>query len=196
MEEFYDWRAPFLGRAPKPFVHKLDHYISGRETLLDLGCGVGNECKYFSNRGLKVTGIDLSEKQIEICKERVPDGEFIKGDVVTIQLQRQFDIVWCNDVLEHLFPNEVEVTIDNAISHLKDDGILFLIWDSPKYRLSGRADILHGHRITYKSGYQPTDEIVELDRVLKVLNKNGMAIIQTGDESNRLFVFAEKKVVD
>lgn len=40
-------------------------------SILDLGCGYGWHCKYAANHGaLHVTGIDLSEKMLEIARKK------------------------------------------------------------------------------------------------------------------------------
>ena len=41
-----------------------------RGRVLDVGCGAGRVCLYLQKRGLKVTGIDISPKAIEVCKKR------------------------------------------------------------------------------------------------------------------------------
>ena len=41
-----------------------------RGRVLDVGCGAGRVCLYLQKHGLKVTGMDISPKAIEVCKKR------------------------------------------------------------------------------------------------------------------------------
>src|SRR3989338_2374515 len=44
--------------------------------VLDVGCGSGVKSKYFIDHGFKVTGIDISDKLLEIARREAPEGEF------------------------------------------------------------------------------------------------------------------------
>ncbi len=40
--------------------------------ILDLGCGTGEHCKEYIEMGAsKVTGIDISEKMLEVAREKI-----------------------------------------------------------------------------------------------------------------------------
>jgi len=59
-EQMWDWRQ---------FGMKLLGKVEG-QSLLDLGCGMGEESIYFALLGARVTAIDISEKGIEIARNR------------------------------------------------------------------------------------------------------------------------------
>jgi 2-polyprenyl-3-methyl-5-hydroxy-6-metoxy-1,4-benzoquinol methylase len=40
------------------------------ERVLDAGCGHGRDSEFFHEKGLNVTGIDISEELIDIARER------------------------------------------------------------------------------------------------------------------------------
>ena len=46
--------------------------LPAKARILDMGCGSGRDAKIFSDRGFKVTGIDLSEKMINISRKNCP----------------------------------------------------------------------------------------------------------------------------
>ncbi len=71
--------------------------------VLDVGCGDGLLLEYLKKQGLEVTGIDISEKAIEICRER--GLTCMQGDITSTLpfVNSSFDSVLIVDVLEHLF---------------------------------------------------------------------------------------------
>ncbi len=71
--------------------------------VLDAGCGGGRTSKYLVGKGLVVTGIDLSEKMVEIAEREVPGAAFSVRDVREIGLvEGVFDAILLQAVLLHL----------------------------------------------------------------------------------------------
>ena len=52
-------------------------------TVLDIGCGVGNNAIYLASRGFAVTGVDVSAKAISIAKQKALEA---KADVMFMTL--------------------------------------------------------------------------------------------------------------
>ena len=65
--ETYVFRA--YGRI---FKFELGLDGSGKENLLDFGCGPGGNTNFYHSKGFTVYGVDLSEIDIKRCKERMP----------------------------------------------------------------------------------------------------------------------------
>src|SRR6266404_8300260 len=74
--------------------HELDHKPFDREMLNtfaervrgsgpvhDLGCGPGHVARYLHERGVEVTGIDLSGEMVRRARELNPGIEFLLGDM-------------------------------------------------------------------------------------------------------------------
>ena len=75
-------------------------------TILDLGCGNGSLCGYFSGKGYKTTGVDSSLTGIQIAKKNHPASSFFCFSIdesVPIEFKDKFDIVISTEVIEHLF---------------------------------------------------------------------------------------------
>lgn len=67
-------------------------------TVLDIGCGDGNNAIYLASRGFDVTGVDFSAKAISIAKQKAREAEvdvtFITLDALNIgNLNKRFDTV-------------------------------------------------------------------------------------------------------
>src|SRR5262245_26453271 len=70
-------------------------------TVLDAGCGTGYLSKKLHDRGARVTGIDFSERMIEIARAHHPDIDFRVDsctELATIE-DESFDVVLANYVL-------------------------------------------------------------------------------------------------
>ena len=56
--------------------------------ILDLGCGHGRDISIFLREGFRATGLDLSDKLLEIAKKNNPQTEFIQQDCDTSHYQK------------------------------------------------------------------------------------------------------------
>lgn len=52
----------------------------------DLGCGPGHVSAFLAGLGGDVVGIDLSARMIDIARERLPEAEFVQGDLRDLPL--------------------------------------------------------------------------------------------------------------
>lgn len=57
--------------------------VSGTR-LLDVGCGSGLACEIAAGREAEVSGLDASPGLLGIARERVPEGDFRPGDMVSL----------------------------------------------------------------------------------------------------------------
>jgi 2-polyprenyl-3-methyl-5-hydroxy-6-metoxy-1,4-benzoquinol methylase len=79
------------------------------ESVLDVGCGVGNDTARFARGGARVTGIDLAPRSIELARrnfaQRGLPGEFqvMNGERLDLPSD-SFDLVYCHTVL-HFTPH-------------------------------------------------------------------------------------------
>lgn len=94
-------------------------------SVLDLGCGTGEPiAQFFINKGFKVTGIDGSNKMIELCKKRFPNETWIISDMRNINLNQKFDVVLAWHSFFHLGQNSQRKMFKIFETHIKPDGIL------------------------------------------------------------------------
>ena len=60
--------------------------ITDKNTLLDVGSGTGHHVAAFSQKGIKATGVDISQAMVNKAKENYPQGDFKQGDVMNTML--------------------------------------------------------------------------------------------------------------
>lgn len=101
--------------------------LSNRESVLDVGCGGGIKTKYISDKGYKVTGIDFSEKMIEIAKRELPGLDFDVVDVYDVdKYPKTFDGIFAQAVLLHVQKERIMEVLEKLKSRLNKGGILYI----------------------------------------------------------------------
>ena len=97
-ESAYGERAPWDIAGPQPAIVGLDEAGQIRGSVLDAGCGTGENALYLASRGHEVWGLDFVPVAIECAnakaKERGLDVHFQVGDALKLdQVGRTFDAV-------------------------------------------------------------------------------------------------------
>jgi len=80
--------APARLRSLSWLIQKLSsrkaHSDGGAPKVLDIGCGTGKPTALtLADAGLRVYGIDVSPKMIELCQQQVPEAKFAVADART-----------------------------------------------------------------------------------------------------------------
>lgn len=82
---------------------KLADQYASRITL-DVGCAQGTLALLLGECGYKVYAIDIRESFLDYAKTRYEYGdvEFICGDILKTEFKEKFDLIFANQVIEHL----------------------------------------------------------------------------------------------
>ena len=103
------WKQMLRKVRFRPHSWPLESVPQGSKRLLDLGCGSGTKLFEFAERGYEVCGVDVGEDAIRLCKELLPEGHFIQGELQETGLpDGHFDYIRIDNALEHV-PNPQEV---------------------------------------------------------------------------------------
>jgi len=95
--------------------------------VLDLGCGAGNNAKFFAEKGFSVFGIDGSKTAVQACKKMFKQhklrGNFILGDFLEIPFENNFfDLVADRESLYANKPEDIKIIIKQVFNKLKPGG--------------------------------------------------------------------------
>ena len=95
--------------------------------VLDLGCGAGVPAtRWLADRGFDVTGVDLSEKQLDLARELVPGATLLKADMTELDFgPGSFAAVVAFHSVIHV-PREDHPALLKMIHHWLEPGGLFL----------------------------------------------------------------------
>ena len=109
------WQCDECGRTP----------LDGKSAL-DVGCGAGLLAEPLARLGAKVTAIDAAPELVEVAREHARrqglEIDYRAGDVQ--QLQGQFDLITCMEVIEHVADPAAFVAA--LAKRLAPDGLLIL----------------------------------------------------------------------
>ena len=170
-------------------VGVLDKFCRGKN-VLDIGSGVGTLDLYLAQKGRQVTGIEISQRAVDIARQSqrllgINKIKFIRGDFFQLKIREQFPFVICSEVLEHL-SNEQQA-INKIYRLIKPEGLLLITVPSqnaPLIKLGAikKFDQVSGHLRRYT-----------LDSLRLLLEKNQFKVIYTqkteGLVHNSLYVF-------
>jgi SAM-dependent methyltransferase len=75
-------RKPFDRELLNAFAERM----RGQGPVLEIGCGPGHVARYLHERDVHVSGLDLSQRMVEIARKRNPAIEFSIGDMAWLEL--------------------------------------------------------------------------------------------------------------
>ncbi len=72
--------------------------------ILDVGCAQGTLALQLAEAGHRVMAIDLRQEFLDYAASRYEYGEidFVQGNVLDLELNRKFDLVFASQIVEHL----------------------------------------------------------------------------------------------
>src|SRR3954465_13613526 len=133
------WRAIGEFRRNEE-AHEL--YDAAGKDVLDYGCGPGSPAKHFVDLGARsVTGIDVSEGEIEQAQERVRslgiEGKcrFLVADAHAMEFpEDSFDVIVGDSILHHLELRKALLEIRRVLGPGGRAGCLEPLWHNPRLR--------------------------------------------------------------
>ena len=118
--------------------------------VLDAGCGTGYLSRKLCGRGARVTGIDFSERMIEIARTQSPDIDFRVdscSELSTVD-DELFDLVIANYVL--MDTPDLRGTMEAFSRVLKTEGVAVLVFSHPCFP-QGQATVSEdGEEVCYR----------------------------------------------
>lgn len=109
----------------KAALHQLFKQIPQRSKILDIGCGNGELWdKYFVANGHRVTGIDISQRQIAHAATAVPEGHFMVGDFMTCKIGERFDAITAFYATYHIPANKLHKFYRKMYRLLRPGGVM------------------------------------------------------------------------
>ena len=97
----------------------------GKE-VLDCGCGAGHHLAYVAPYAASVHGVDLNaSSSAKAHTQRFPNVTVQEADIATMDVGKQFDVVYCIGVIHHT--DDPDATFRTIVKHCKPGGRV-IIW--------------------------------------------------------------------
>lgn len=121
---FDEWQKQIVGSPRIRYLDQLLALLPPHPDLLELGCGAGVEStRVLAERG-RLTGVDISEAQLALARQRVPAATFIRADLAELRFAAEsFDGVVALYVLFHLPRAEVGSLVGRLSDWLRPGGV-------------------------------------------------------------------------
>ena len=97
----------------------------GSHSCFELGCFTGPVMSVLADAGVSVLGSEVSHLALAFAYPNIR-AAIMFGDLLTSNIDRQFDVVLCMDVLEHISPIRLDGYIEKILSILDADGFIYL----------------------------------------------------------------------
>ncbi len=126
-------RNSFLGMVTKRQFH----------SLLEIGCGTGQDSLYFKEHGLNVVCVDMSPTMIEFCRNKGLDALVMDFANLTFP-DESFDAVWALNCLLHVPKAELSGVLAGIQRVLRPGGLFYMgvygghnsegVWEEDDYK--------------------------------------------------------------
>lgn len=138
-----------------PYIQQFKKLTPGIR-ILEIGCGDGGNLVPFAKLGCNVLGVDLAASRIKVAQQSFADlglpGEFIASDIFQVkELEHQFDLIICHDVLEHIY--DKAQFIENLKKYIKPGGMVFMSFPAWQMPFGGHQQICHGKFLSHLPFY-------------------------------------------
>jgi 2-polyprenyl-3-methyl-5-hydroxy-6-metoxy-1,4-benzoquinol methylase len=122
---FQKWTDDKFNRENGIEAHKRAlAFLKEGKTALDAGCGcTGRFFELLQENGLTPEGIDISERMVEVVREKYPDLTIYHSDICQWQPPKQFDFISGWDSIWHVPLAEKEALIRKLCKALNPGGV-------------------------------------------------------------------------
>ncbi len=116
-----------IKQPPRQLVELVESGKVAPCRAVDLGCGTGNYAIWLAKKGFQITGIDFSERAVDLARKQAEQEAveciFRVGDLtdkdLTLDTEYEFAYDW--EVLHHVFPDDRYIYIRNVVRLLQKD---------------------------------------------------------------------------
>ena len=163
--DVYDAIAPLFS-ATREYnwadVEVLAEYIKPGDKVLDLGCGNGRLYQILAKKQVLYTGLDQSGELIKLAKEKVPEVEFVVGEMTELSFTAEsFDVVFGIASFNHIPGSELQLKSLQEMKRVLKPGGLIIMTNWNLLSDSAQKNIAkHGWKVLQESPEQGIDVMV------------------------------------
>lgn len=168
-------------------INKLPRHAK----VLDAGCGAGVPITQILSKRFEVIGVDLSEAQIELAKQNVPQAAFLCKDMTQLDFpDNTFDGICSYYAIIHIPREEHQSLFENFYRMLKPNGYALLCLGAEN-AINDIEENFFGARM-YWSHFDGESYLKMLEQAGFSLNWSKRVADATCEGAGHLFVLAQK----
>jgi len=122
--DWWEWYGPHL--VKRYWKRRMGRFIKelagSPKSLISLGCGSSPIINMFQSR---VVGIEIEPDKVAFMR-KWSNADLIVGDITKMEPVGRFEVVLCNEVLEHLQVDGLDGTIKLLTGYLEENGKLVI----------------------------------------------------------------------
>lgn len=121
----------FKARERSEFLKFLKD--EGRETLLEIGCGPGQDAQFFQDQGFQVLAVDNTPTMVKFTAEKGVTAQVL--DCYNLdEINKCFDAVYTMNCLLHIPKRDIDQILHLISRRLNDSGLMYLgIWGDTNF---------------------------------------------------------------
>ena len=121
----------FKARERSEFLKFLKD--EGRETLLEIGCGPGQDAQFFQDQGFQVLAVDNTPTMVKLTAEKGVPAQVL--DCYNLdEINESFDAVYTMNCLLHIPKRDIDQILHLISRRLNDSGLMYLgIWGDTNF---------------------------------------------------------------
>ncbi len=124
--------ADYAEEAEQSWRIMSEHATRPIETMLELGCGGGNNAFHLKAR-CRMTLTDLSPDMLAVSRQLNPECQHIEGDMRSLRLGREFDAVFTQDAIMHMrTEGDLREAMATAYAHCALGGVAMFVTDATR----------------------------------------------------------------
>ena len=118
----------------------------GRETLLEIGCGHGQDAQFFQSQGLRVLAVDNTPMMVKLTAEKGIAAQVL--DCYDLdEINESFDAVYTMNCLLHIPKRDFDRILRLISRRLNENGLMYLgIWGDKDFEGIWEQDIYEPKR--------------------------------------------------
>lgn len=205
--EKYEWNLTNLFSPTSLFldarrkkVNKLIGIFKGKN-ILDVGCGSGIFMLDFIYKGARVTGIDYSQKMLQLAQDlfnkyKIPEKSYVlkKAKASSFKSKnKSFDVIIATGLTDYISLEETMIFLKKSSKVLKDNGSLIISFpstESPFALLRKGAGLAIRQKLFH---LPPIASTFSSNEIKNILEKNGFTISHMSKIFYAMWIVKAKK---
>ena len=145
-EAIFDRVARLYDYEQKHFVRDIPFYIEYAKScggeVLEIACGTGRVLIPIAQQGIRITGLDVSNGMLDVCRKKIGVDETLKrnvtlvnADMTRFEIEKQFSMIYIayRSFQSLLTKDEQVACLRQVYNHLMENGIFILDLFAPRH---------------------------------------------------------------